>query len=355
MRLLALLSDGFGAGGGIARYNQALMTALSHSAGVSEITVLPRFAAAAAATPIKVCQLPPSAGRISWSARALALTARQRFDAVFCGHLNAVPLAAAIARALSAPLWVQVHGIESWQPRSSLYRRCVAAAALITAVSRYTRSRLLAWADVAPHRVRVLPNTVASGCVPRCRRDDLVARLAGRRVILTVGRLSASERYKGNDRVIAALPGILAKVQDAAYLIVGSGEDRPRLEQLALEVGVAGRVVFAGQVADADLPEYFALADVFAMPSTGEGFGIVFLEAAAYGLPVIGGSHDGSVDALAEGRIGRLVNPHSRAEIEAAVVDALEGRHLPSAAEVYRFSFSQFASNVEELLRSLAH
>ena len=113
MRLLALLSDGFGAGGGIARYNQALMTALSHSAGVSEIAVLPRFAAAASAVPAKVRHLAPSAGRASWSARALALAVRQRFDAVFCGHLNAVPLAAAIARVRRLPLWVQVHGIEA--------------------------------------------------------------------------------------------------------------------------------------------------------------------------------------------------------------------------------------------------
>src|SRR5262249_5814299 len=212
--------------------------------------------------------------RTSWSARALVRVARQRFDAVFCGHLNAVPLAAAISCALSAPLWVQVHGIEAWQPRSSLYRRCVAAAALITALGRCTRSRLLAWADVAPHRVRVLPNTVASGDVPRRRRDDLIARhgLAGRRVILTVGRLSASERYKGHDRVIGALPGILARVPDAVYLIVGSGEDRPRLEQLAREGGIACRAGFAGQVADAGLPDYFALAGVLPMPSTGGGF-----------------------------------------------------------------------------------
>jgi phosphatidylinositol alpha-1,6-mannosyltransferase len=358
MRLLALLTDGFGAGGGIARYNQDLMTALSQSTHVSEIVVLPRFAAAdPSASLAKVCQLAPSPGRVAWSARAVVAAARRRIDGVICGHLNAVPVAAAVAHLHRVPLWVQVHGIEAWQPRSSLYRRCVAAAALITAVSRYTRSRLLAWADVAPHRVRVLPNTMASGDVPRRRRDDLVAQhgLAGRRVILTVGRLSASERYKGHDRVIGALPGILAKLPDAAYLIVGSGEDRPRLEQLAREVGIAGRVVFAGQVADADLADYFALADVFAMPSTGEGFGIVFLEAAACGVPVIGGSHDGSVDALAEGRIGRLVNPYSRAEIEAAVVNALEGRHLPSDGDVYRFSFSQFASNVDELARSLVH
>jgi phosphatidylinositol alpha-1,6-mannosyltransferase len=178
---------------------------------------------------------------------------------------------------------------------------------------------------VPPHRVRVLPNTVASCYAPRRRRDDLVTwhGLAGRQIILTVGRLAAAERYKGHDRLIAAFPGILARVPDAAYLIVGSGDDRSRLERLAREAGVADHVMFAGHVPDEELPDYLALAHVFAMPSTGEGFGIVFLEAAASGLPVIGGNRDGSVDALAEGKTGRLVNPYSRENIEAAVVEAL--------------------------------
>jgi phosphatidylinositol alpha-1,6-mannosyltransferase len=252
---------------------------------------------------------------------------------------------------------VQVHGIEAWRRRGPFHRHGLAAATLVTCVSRYTRARLLAWADVPPHSVRVLPNTVASNFAPRRPRTDLIVRhgLSGRRIILTVGRLSASERYKGHDRLIATLPRIAARVPDAAYLIVGSGDDRPRLERLARKTGVADRVLFTAQVSDAELPDYFALADVFAMPSTGEGFGIVFLEAAASGLPVIGGNRDGSVDALAEGRIGRLVDPNSREEIEAAVVDALEGRHPACSAEVERFSFPQFASHVDEFIRTLAH
>jgi phosphatidylinositol alpha-1,6-mannosyltransferase len=357
MRLLALLTDGFGAGGGIARYNQALMGALSHSALVSDVLVLPRFAASSAATPAKVHQLKPSPGRAAWIARALALAARRPLDAVFCGHLNAVPLAAAIARLQRAPLWVQVHGIEAWQRRGPWHRHGLAAATLVTCVSRYTRDGLLAWANVPPHSVRVLPNTVASNYAPRRPRADLIARhgLTGRRIILTVGRLSASERYKGHDRLITALPGILAHVPDVAYLIVGSGDDRPRLESLAREAGIPDRVVFGGWVPDAELADYFALAHVFAMPSTGEGFGIVFLEAAASGLPVIGCNSGGSVDALAEGFIGRLVDPHEPEEIKAAVIDALCGRHpTPAAAEeTLRFAFPAFAAHVHELVRSI--
>jgi phosphatidyl-myo-inositol dimannoside synthase len=358
MNLLALLTDGLGTGGGgIARYNRDLVAALAASRRVSRVVLLPRFADAGAAIPAKVQQLPPCPGRAQWAARAIALGARQRFDAVLCGHLNAVPLAAAIASIRRIPLWVQVHGIEAWERPGALRRLGLSAATLITAVSRYTRVRLLAWANVAPHRVRVLPNTVDAAYAPRPRRNDLVVRygLEGRRVILTVGRLSALERYKGHDRVIAALPGILARAPDAVYLVVGAGDDQPRLAHLAGETGVANRVVFAGQVPDAELADHFALAHVFAMPSTGEGFGIVYLEAAASGLPVIAGNADGSVDALADGRIGRLVDPLAVDEIEAAVVDALEGRHpVPQAAEeARRFTFPRFAAQVDTLVASL--
>jgi phosphatidylinositol alpha-1,6-mannosyltransferase len=357
MNILALLTDGLGAAGGIARYNRDLLTALSASRRVSGITVLPRFGDAGAPAPVKVHQLDASPGRGAWAARALGLAVGREVDAVLCGHLYAVPLAAAIAGVRRVPLWVQVHGTDAWQAPGPVHRRSLSAAAIITSVSRYTRTRLLAWANVDPHRVRVLPNTVDAAYTPRPRRDDLLARygLAGRRIILTVGRLNARERYKGHDRIIAALPGILARCPDAAYLVVGSGDDQRRLADLAAAAGVATSVVFAGQVPDAELADHFALARVFAMPSTGEGFGIVYLEAAAAGLPVIAGNGDGSVDALADGRIGRLVDPLSVAEIEAAVIDALEDLHpAPQAAEeARRFAFPRFAAHVDTLVAGL--
>ena len=107
---------------------------------------------------------------------------------------------------------------------------------------------------------------------------------------MTVSRLASSERYKGHDRVIRSLPRVLLKHPETIYLIVGDGDDRPRLEALASEFGVRDKVRFAGLVAGEELPDYFRLADVFVMPSTGEGFGIVFLEAMACGIDVIGGN-----------------------------------------------------------------
>jgi phosphatidylinositol alpha-1,6-mannosyltransferase len=351
---LALVTDASSEGGGIARYNRDLMDALAQSAAISNVVVLPRAGSGGATQPRKIKSLPPSSNAYAWSARALRLALRRRFDAIFCGHLNAVPLAAGLARFTRRPLWVQVHGIDAWEPRGRLYSDALGDAALVTSVSRYTRAKLLTWAGISPHRVRVLPNTISTDFVPRTPAADLIARhrLNGKRVILTVGRLAASERYKGNDRIIAALPDVLARIPNAVYLIVGSGDDQARLEQLARAHAVSERVIFAGQVPAERLADYFACAHVFAMPSTGEGFGIVFLEAAAMGLPVIAGNADGSVDALADGSIGRLVDPTSQDQIVAAIVDALDGRVPPRRDEVQRFSFDNFSKHVDELVRN---
>ena len=353
MKLLALITDGFGAGGGIARYNRDLMTALARSPRVSGIVALPRFGSTGPdLLPRGVVQLPAVKSRFAWIGRAIALAIKQRFDAVFCGHMNAAPFAALLARAVGRPLWLQAHGIEAWEARGAPYRRAVKEARLVTAVSRHTRSRLLEWSDADPARVRVLPNTIHAIGRRQAKPPALVARhgLEGKRVILTVGRLSPAERYKGHDRVIAALPAVAERVQDVAYLIVGSGEDAERLRGLAVEKGVADRLVFAGQVADAELSDYFNVADVFAMPSTGEGFGIVFLEAAAAGLPVIGCGRDGSRDALAEGRAGAMVDPGDGAALAAAIVAGLEGRIDVAGDAVSRFAFENFSRHVDELV-----
>lgn len=355
-RVLALLTDGFGAGGGIARYNQALMTALGQCDRVSGVTILPRFGAERATPPHGITQQPPAAGKLTWSARALTCAVREKFDVLFCGHLNAVTLAASIARVLRIPLWVQVHGIEAWEPRGSTTRRALESSAIVTSVSRFTRDRLLGWSDIPPARVKVLPNTFEGSFAPRRRNLALAAQLGlvGKRVVLTVGRLSAAERYKGHDRIIRAMPQVLQRVPDAAYLIVGAGDDRARLERLAEEQGIRAIVRFTGEVSETELPDHFSVADLFAMPSTGEGFGIVFLEAAASGLPVIGGNVDGSRDALADGAIGCAIDPDNDTELVDAIVAALEGRQLAQPKAVERFAAMHFTKHVDDLIRTLS-
>ena len=165
---------------------------------------------------------------------------------------------------------------------------------------------------------------------------------------MSVSRLASSERYKGNDRVIRALPSVLTRYPDALYLVVGDGDDRPRLEALAAELGVTEKVRFVGLVSSEELPDYFRVADVFVMPSTGEGFGIVFLEAMACGIPVIGGNKDGSLDALADGVLGFAVDPENDEELVSAICSALRNAR-PEASRSRRFDIQFFTEHLKAL------
>jgi phosphatidyl-myo-inositol dimannoside synthase len=352
MRLLALVGDAFGGRGGIAQYNRDLLTALAGADRDSRILVLVRHGPATPAMPPGVAQLARGhkAGYVLTALR-LALTAG-RFDAVFCGHLNLASLADRVARLACAPLWVQVHGSEAWTPLSPARMRAAERAALVTSVSRHTRRRFLGFCPVDPGRVRVLPDTVGRQFGPGPKLDRLLDRhrLRGSKVLLTVGRLAATEREKGHDRVLAVLPELVATNPDIVYLVVGDGDDRPRLEELARRLGVADHVRFAGVATAAELPDYYRAADLFVMPSTQEGFGIVFLEAAASGLPVIGGDRDASADPLADGAFGRLVDPADSgallAAIRAALIAPASAGHMPPVA---RFGFDDFARHARDL------
>ncbi|MGH9678634.1 MAG: glycosyltransferase family 4 protein [Candidatus Acidiferrales bacterium] len=142
------------------------------------------------------------------------------------------------------------------------------------------------------------------------------------KVILTVGRWDPTERYKGADTLISALPRVLQGVPDAFLVLVGDGADRPRLEQLAQECGVRERAVFLHQLTKEELFACYSACAIFALPSRGEGFGLVFLEAMAHGKPVIGGAHGGVPDVVEEGQTGLLV-PHGAVEPLAAAIESL--------------------------------
>jgi phosphatidylinositol alpha-1,6-mannosyltransferase len=258
------------------------------------------------------------------------------------------PLCALIARLTRAKLIVQTHGIEAWSRPLRLQRAAVEAADLVLCVSRFTRASVLGWAAIAPERLVVLPNTVGAAFTPG---DGSALRVAwglqDKCVLLTVGRIDSRERYKGHERVIAAMPKLIAAGHDVVYLVVGEGDDRRRLEACACEAGLASRVRFMGSV---ELPrqiDIYRAADLFVMPSTGEGFGIAFLEAMASGTPALGLCIAGARDALADGELGATVTDSGLA---AALAQALEhpkpaSSGLPGAV-CARFGRQNFAAGV---------
>src|ERR1700738_2645490 len=220
LRVLALVTDAFGGPGGIAQYNRDFLSALAACEEVREVIVLPRAAAnVPGMLPSHLRQLDPVHGRLAYSLAALRRARTEGpIDVVFCGHLYMATLAAVLAKLLRARLWVQVHGTDAWQELSSLCRRSVETAALVTSVSRYTRRRLLSWVGIEPARVKILSGTVSARFRPGAKPDYLMARhnLRGKKVIMTVSRLASSEQQKGQDRVIRILPRILREHPEAS-------------------------------------------------------------------------------------------------------------------------------------------
>lgn len=350
-RVLALVTDAFGGYGGIAQYNRDFLSAIATIAGI-EIEVLPRLAPCKPEpTPPAVRQHSPVANKEAYAVAALALAIRQRPSIIFNGHLYHGGLAHRLARLTGAKLVSQLHGTEIWGPVSRRHRRPLEASDLVLTVSRDTRARLLAKTDVVQEKAVVLNNTVGTHFQPG---DRAAARrrfnLAGEFAVLTVARLDAREGYKGHDRIIPLISQASSRGRRIVYLIAGVGDDELRLRQLAQTCGVSESVRFLGKVPQADLPDLYRAADLFALPSTGEGFGISFLEAMACETPAIGLAAGGAPDALGDGQLGLCVRED---EFAAAFFAALEeARSTERLAEAVRsrFSFDLFTAHCRRLL-----
>jgi glycosyltransferase involved in cell wall biosynthesis len=159
------------------------------------------------------------------------------------------------------------------------------------------------------------------------------------------------------DTVIQALPQVLTVVPDTRYVIVGDGNDRPRLESLAKAVDVAEHVFFVGAIGHDELVKYYEACDVFVMPSHAEGFGIVFLEAMAFAKPVIGGNHGGTPDVIRDGVTGFLVEYGDIDGLTSRILSLLQNEELRQkmgqTGRQYveeNFSFARFQHRLVHLL-----
>lgn len=357
MRVLVITTDAYGGNGGIALYNRDLVDALIALPEVEEITVIPRnLHFAPSDVPARVSFLAQGAGGKLAFLRTIIATAGERFDLVICGHINLLPVAAGLSLKLRIPLVLLVYGIEVWdRPVSQLKRYLLACVDAVWAISAITRDRLRAWSGLPEESFALLPNAIhLERYGMASRRFDIAERygLVGRKVLLTLGRLAASERYKGVDEVLEAMPVLLAQQPDLVYLIAGDGDDRPRLKAKARKLGVADQVVFSGFVQEPEKADLYRLADVFVMPGRGEGFGFVFLEAMACGIPVVASRLDGSLEAVRGGMLGEAVDPDDRTALVAAIREALiKPRGVPEGLGY--FAFPEFQRRLQGALQQI--
>jgi phosphatidylinositol alpha-1,6-mannosyltransferase len=293
---------------------------------------------------------------LTLNARSLGEARAFRPDLILSGHVVASLGALALRRALRIPLVQYVHADE-FRVRNRLTAAAVRQAEATIAVSRYTRQMCLdAGAD--PDRVHVIPPGIDLPPAPTIARDE-------RPTLLTVATLLF--RYKGHDVTVRALPLIRAKVPDMRWVVVGDGPFRPALENAIRAYGVEDAVELRGRVSDEERDEWLDRASAFCMSSRvpaaglgGEGFGIVYMEAAAHGIPTIGGDVAGARDAVVNGETGLLIDPADHLALAGAATELLanpeRAQEMGAAGREHaeRHAYPLIAARVEALLREVA-
>jgi glycosyltransferase involved in cell wall biosynthesis len=289
-----------------------------------------------------------------------------RPDLILCNHINFAPLASFYKKIFKVNFVVICHGVEVWDIKSTLKKESLRQAKIIISVSKFTTQKL---ENQIPElednkKIFLLPNSVnEKEFYPKQKPQWLLDKYKltdKNKVILTVARLSSADKYKGYDKVIQALPKILEQIPEARYMIVGDGDDINRIKELIESLSLQNHVILTGKVKET--VDYYNIADVFVMPSKGEGFGIVFIEALACGVPVIAGNKDASKEALLNGELGILVYPDNVDEIAEAIIKVLKGeapKHLYDKnylrqKVIENFSFEVFKNRVKIFLESIS-
>ena len=241
-------------------------------------------------------------------------------------HLNVIPW---LARPLTNFRWVSLVHYAELPSLGPMRRQALQGSDLVIAVSEFTarETRRLLAQDCPPLVVCHLGLNLEYVASANARKT-IVPQLLGRRNVLIVGRMADQDRDKGHEALLRSLPTVAEHVPDVQLVIVGRGGDEARLRRLATQLEVEPFVHFAGRVPDHELPAYYDAADVFAMPSYAEGFGLVYLEAMYHRIPCIAGNRDGAKEVVLDGETGLLVEPGNVTQLQEALLRLLLDRDL---------------------------
>ncbi len=358
MKTLLLAPELFLAEGGIARILRAYLHALIETETESDSTgviILNDDAASLQRIPAYLRTKAPApliaAGRSKLTFILACLRHARSVDRVVCGHLHLAEIAP-LMRLLNPSLryHIVVHGIEVWRPYNFLERHALRHAHRILCVSEYTRSQMLRFMpSLNPARLVVVPNALDPD-FELTRSLTLPAAQSGPR-ILSVGRLTTADTYKGFDTLIEAMPLIRQQLPHATLRIVGGGNDLGRLRQLAETHGGSGAIQLLGRINDDQLREEYARCDFFALPSRKEGFGLVYLEAMSFGKPCLAARAGGAPEVV-DDSVGELVQYGYLDEIADACVRLARRQFDPEKirAHVTQFSYTVFRGKLQAAL-----
>lgn len=295
--------------------------------------------------------------RMAFVRQVLSLAINHRIDLALIGHVNYAPLGLLLRRLQPQIRYgVMMYGVDVWTRLSRARWLALQQADFAISISEYTKQRAVEVNGVVEARVHLLPNALEVAPVDSLVNAHGTAHTQGLN-LLSVCRLDSAERYKGVDTVIESLPLIARRVPEVRYVVVGSGTDLGRLKELAARVGVSDRVIFKGSVDEVSLRICYQTCDVFVLPSAGEGFGFVFLEAMQYGKPVVAADSGGTPEVVQDGVTGTLVPYGDVGELAQALTTLClcpEVRTRQGQAGYSRlkehFTFPQFNRTLSEII-----
>ncbi len=307
--------------------------------------------------------LPRLLQTIFYTTKILIFAILQHPTIVISTHVNYTTACYVVKLLTGIPYWVVAHGLEVWHIENNATKLALQKADKIISVSNYTRQRLLEYKNIDSEKIVLLPNTFdANQFKINPKPAYLLKRYSltdKQPVILTVTRMGRMAKYKGYDKILHALLKVQLHIPNVHFILAGKGDDIPRIKALVNNLNLQDSVTIAGFVPDEELCDYYNLCDVFALPSKGEGFGIVYLEALACGKPVLAGNQDGSIDPLAEGKLGCLVDPDNLEEIADNLIQILQGDcsnpvvYQPEYLQqktIEAFAFNQFRASLAKLV-----
>ena len=256
------------------------------------------------------------------------------------------------------PYAVFLNGIEAWAPNLSSDR----LAALMNARARISISRHTADRVRKTHpRVGVIhpcPLGLLDQEIVVGKPDEALIQSIREKSVMILGRMSSTERYKGHDELLECWPSVVRNVPEAQLVVVGRGDDTSRLRAKAAELGLGNGILFAGFVTEATLAQLWKRVAVFAMPSGGEGFGLVYLEAMRASVPCIGSTADAAGEIVVDGETGYLVDRSVIPAIGAAMTRLLNAgelrRTMGNAGRrryVAEFTYDRYLSRLKPILQ----
>jgi phosphatidyl-myo-inositol dimannoside synthase len=283
------------------------------------------------------------------------------YDIIVMSHINLLSVGYILKLVFPGKkLVLFAHGIEVWGNIGGMRKRMLNNCDTILSVSNFTRNKLIENVGLEEKKILVLNNCLDPFLdTPEKNKNEVFLKKYGLNkgdiVLLTLTRLSSKELYKGYDHVLLSINTLKEKYPSIKYLIVGRYDDneKQRLDNIILNNHLEEYVIFTGYIPDEELAAHYSLADIYIMPSKKEGFGIVFIEAMYYGLPVIAGNKDGSADALANGKLGLLVDPDNQQQINDTIEKVIlhKDEYKPNKELLNKyFSYDYYKENCKGVL-----